>query len=208
MSATAQRLEDLPKRTQIMDAAAALFIAQGYGAVSMDAIAKAAAVSKATLYAYFRSKDALFATIIREACESNLAFRAFETHGANTRAALLELGGKMLRFLLEDRALAIHRVVMAESMRFPELGRAFYENGPRTFCRVFADWLEAQAQAGRLKVADLARAADQFVGMLKGSAWGRAALGVPPPPDEAEIDATVTSAVDAFLSAYGTALPG
>ena len=75
MSATAQRLEDLPKRTQIMDAAAALFIAQGYGAVSMDAIAKAAAVSKATLYAYFRSKDALFATIIREACESNLAFR-------------------------------------------------------------------------------------------------------------------------------------
>ena len=204
MSVSAPRPEDSPKRAQIMDAAAALFIAQGYGAVSMDAIAKAAAVSKATLYAYFRSKDALFATIIREACQSNLTFGAFETHGADTRAALLELGGRMLRFLLEDRALAIHRVVMAESMRFPELGRAFYENGPRTSCGLFGEWLKAQAQAGRLRLTDPLRAAEQFFGMLKGSAWGRAALGVPPPPDEAEIDATVTSAVDAFLGAYGT----
>lgn len=204
MSAPAPRLEDSPKRTQIMDAAAALFIAQGYGAVSMDAIARAAAVSKATLYAYFRSKDALFATIIREACQSNLTFGAFETHGSDTRAALLELGGRMLRFLLEDRALAIHRVVMAESVRFPELGRAFYDNGPRTSCGLFAEWLRAQAEAGRLRLTNPLRAAEQFFGMLKGSAWGRAALGVPPPPDEAEIDATVTSAVDAFLSAYGT----
>src|SRR5579875_3566292 len=204
MSGTAPRLEDSPKRTQIMDAAAALFIAQGYGAVSMDAIAKAAAVSKATLYAHFRSKDALFAAIIREACQSNLTFGAFETHGADTRAALLELGGRMLRFLLEDRALAIHRVVMAESVRFPELGRAFYENGPRTSCGLFAGWLKAQADAGRLRLSDPLRAAEQFFGMLKGSAWGRAALGVPPAPNEAEIDATVASAVEVFLRAYGT----
>ena len=54
-----------PKRRQIVDAAQALFLAHGYGAVSMDAVARTAGVSKATLYAYFDSKDQLFATIVR-----------------------------------------------------------------------------------------------------------------------------------------------
>ena len=57
----------------VLDAATALFMAQGYGAVSMDAIARAAGVSKATLYAHFSSKDQLFATIIGEACRQNIA---------------------------------------------------------------------------------------------------------------------------------------
>src|ERR1700678_3279294 len=57
-----------PKRRQVIDAATELFLAKGYGAVSMDAVARAADVSKATLYAHFASKDALFATIIRDAC--------------------------------------------------------------------------------------------------------------------------------------------
>ena len=75
MSATAEiRTEaDSPKRQAVIEAAGELFIAQGYGAVSMDAIARAAGVSKATLYAHFASKDKLFATIINEACQQNMA---------------------------------------------------------------------------------------------------------------------------------------
>ena len=61
------------KRQAVLDAATALFMAQGYGAVSMDAIARAAGVSKATLYAYFSSKDQFFATIISDACQQNIA---------------------------------------------------------------------------------------------------------------------------------------
>ncbi len=195
---------DTPKHQLIVDAATNLFIAHGYGAISMDAIARAAGVSKATLYAHFGSKDQLFATIIREACQTNMAVQEFLPDEPDIRSALIRLASQVLRFLLEDRALAIHRVVMAESVRFPELGRAFYEGGPKTFCRVFADWLAQQAQAGHLKLDDPARAADQFVGMLKCGAWTRAALGVPPPPDQAEIEATVTAAVETFLRAYGS----
>ena len=205
MSATAARSADAdsPKHQQILDAAADLFIVHGYGAVSMDAIARAAGVSKATLYSHFGSKDQLFATIIREACQSNFTVKEFLPEDGEVRAALTRLGGRMLGFLLEDRALAIHRVVISESLRFPELGRAFFESGPKTFIRVFGDWLAAQAHAGRLRLDDPARAADQFVGLLKCGTWTRAALGVPPPPDQAEIDATVSAAVETFMRAYG-----
>lgn len=205
MSATAARSaeSDSPKRQQILDGAADLFIAHGYGDVSMDAIARAAGVSKATLYAHFGSKDQLFATIIGEACQSNFAIKEFLTDDPDVRTTLSRLGTRMLSFLLEERALAIHRVVISESLRFPELGRAFFEGGPKTFIRVFGDWLASHAHAGRLRLDDPARAADQFVGLLKCGTWTRAALGVPPPPDQAEIDATVSAAVETFLRAYG-----
>ena len=193
-----------PKRQAILQAAAELFMAQGYGAVSMDVVARAAAVSKATLYAYFASKERLFATIINEACQQNVAVGDFLPMDApDLVAALTALGQRMLHFLLEDRALAIHRVVISESVRFPELGRAFYENGPEVFRRVFGEWLAAQSAAGRLAVPDPIMAADQFIGMLRTTGvFLRASLGLPPPPADAEIDATVTAAVTTFLRAY------
>ncbi len=151
MSETAELRHDSesPKRQLVLDAATALFMAQGYGAVSMDAIARAAGVSKATLYAYFSSKDQLFATIIGEACRQNIGMANFLPGGdTDVRAALTAFAGQMLRFLLEDKALAIHRVVISESVRFPELGRAFYDNGPGVFRRVFGEWLAGRDNGG------------------------------------------------------------
>ena len=205
MSGAAQLRQDSesPKRQLVLDAAADLFMAQGYGAVSMDSIARAAGVSKATLYAYFSSKDQLFATIIGEACRQNIAVVNYlPANEVDLRSALLSFAGNTLRFLLQDRALAIHRVVISESVRFPELGRAFYDNGPGMFRGVFGDWLARQTAAGRLAVREPASAADQFIGLLRGGLYLRATLGLTPPPTEAEIDATVEAAADTFLKAY------
>jgi TetR/AcrR family transcriptional regulator, mexJK operon transcriptional repressor len=204
MSALVQLRPDSesPKRQLVLDAAASLFMAQGYGAVSMDAIARAAGVSKATLYAYFSSKDQLFATIIGEACRQNIAVSNFLPGGeTDLQAALTTFAVNTLRFLLEERSLAIHRVVISESVRFPELGRAFYDNGPGVFRRVFGDWLAQQTAAGRLSVPDPSQAADQFIGLLRGGLYLRATLGLTP-PTEAEVDAAVSSAVAAFVRAY------
>src|SRR4051794_20243806 len=152
-----------PKRQLVLDAATGLFMAQGYGAVSMDAVARAAGVSKATLYAYFSSKDQLFATIIGEACRQKIALaELLPMDATDVRAALVAFGGRLLRFFLEERPLAIHRVVIAESTRFPELGRAFYDNGPAALFRTLAEWLAGQTEAGRLAVTDTAMAAEQF----------------------------------------------
>jgi TetR/AcrR family transcriptional repressor of mexJK operon len=204
MSGTAELRQDneSPKRQLVLDAAADLFMAQGYGAVSMDAIARAAGVSKATLYAYFSSKDQLFATIIGEACRQNITATAFlPADETDVRAGLTALAGRMLHFLLEERALAIHRVVISESLRFPELGHAFYDNGPGAFRRMFGDWLAEQSAARRLAVADPLMAADQFMGLLRGGLYLRATLGLAP-PSEAEIDAAATSTADVFVRVY------
>ncbi len=203
-SAAIRHDADSPKRQAVIEAASELFIAQGYGAVSMDAIARAAGVSKATLYAHFASKNRLFATIINEACQQNVTLSdPLPEPSGDLAAVLTALGQRLLRFLLEAKALAIHRVVLAESVRFPELGQAFYENGPGLFRRTFSAWLAAQDAAGRLTVPDPLMAADQFMGMLRtGGVFLRASLGLQPPPTDAEIDATVAAAVRTLLRAY------
>jgi len=192
-----------PKRAAILAAASDLFVTHGYGAVSMDAVARAACVSKATLYAYFASKAVLFATIIQDACRENLAADAFlPEDGDDLVGALTALGGRLLRFFLQSRTMAIYRVVVAESARFPELGQALYENGPARFRHLFGRWLVQQTEAGRLSVSDPDLAADQFVGLLRTGLFLRATLGVGPPASDDMIDRLVAAAVTTFLRAY------
>ncbi len=206
MSATAEILQDpcSPKRRAVLDAAAHLFIAQGYGAVSMEAIARAAGVSKATLYAHFGSKDQLFATIIGDACRLKQEWQELlSPQSVDIRATLSRMGRRVLGFLVGPEAIAIYRVVIAEGARFPELGRAFYEGGTGTFRRMFAGWLMEQTAAGRLEVTDPLMAADQLIALIKSGVYVRAMLGVPPPPTQAEIEATADAAADTFMKAFG-----
>ena len=207
MSAQPTRHEaESPKRQSIVDAAKDLFVSQGYGAVSMDAIARAAGVSKATLYAHFASKDRLFASIINEACQSNVAVRdLLPGPEDDLRRGLVLIGQRILGFFLEERTLAIHRVVIAESLRFPELGQAFYDNGPMVFLREFGAWLSEQARTGRMVVPDPESAAGQFVGLLRTGLFLRALLGLEPSPDAATIALTAEAGVDTFLKAFAPA---
>lgn len=195
-----------PKQRDIAEAATRLFIAQGYAAVSMDAIARAAGVSKATLYSYFASKERLFANLVGVACSrSGSVLGELADGGADLRATLTELADRALRFMLAEPSLAIYRVVMAETARFPELGRAFYERGAAASRRTFAAWLERQMAAGKLLSRDPGLAAEQFMGLLRTHLHLRALLGIGPPPTEAEIETTVAAAVETFLRAYAPA---
>ena len=198
-----------PKRAQMLAAARALFMAQGYGAVSMDAVARAAGVSKATLYAHFSSKDQLFATIIGDACRNNIGAEGFLPISGmasldDLRAALTRFGQRMIRFFLEPESLAIHRIVMAESARFPELGQAFYDNGPVRVRGSLALWLAEQARSGWLHLPDPAVAAEHFVALVRGNLYLRASLNLPRDPELPNAEEAIVAVVDMFLRAYGT----
>lgn len=200
--------EPTPKQRDIAEAATRLFMAQGYAAVSMDAIARAAGVSKATLYAYFASKDRLFASLIGTACSrAGTGSLELADDEADLRATLTALADRALHFMLEESSLAIYRVVMAEAARFPELGRAFYERGAGAARRNLAAWLERQMKAGKLLASDPGLAAEHFMGLLRTHLHMRALLGIAPAPTEAEIKATATAAVETFLRAYAPASP-
>lgn len=192
-----------PKAEQVLDAAATVFLEQGFGVASMDAVAQAAGVSKATVYAHFGGKDALFAAIVERAC-----LRYAEILGspdmreADVAAVLRSVGSNFLGLLLRPQTLAIFRVVVAEAPRFPNLGRVFFESGPRRVLERVEGFIRVAADKGQLGVADPHRAAEHFLGLLKGELHMKMVLGLTEEVSPQEFDATVDAAVSAFLQAY------
>ncbi len=207
LDAEAPVLADVsPKRRQVTQAAEALFLAHGYGAVSMDQIAKTAGVSKATLYAYFPSKDVLFATIVSDkGLDNPLGEDLFAADVVDLRASLEAIGHRMLRFMLRDRTLAIYRIALAEAGRFPELGRAFYENGPQCMITRFSEWLARLQAQGLVRPCDVVIATQQFMALMRSGVFLRRSLAMPPEASEAEIGSTVLAAADTWLRAYACA---
>ncbi len=192
----------LTKAECILAAARQVFLEAGYAAASMDAVAARANVSKATIYAHFENKRALFEAVISGRCEETFANIGVPETYTDARQALLHLARHFLGLLLAPEALAIHRVVLGESPRLPEVGEAFYTAGP----------MRAYERVGRL-LADLTRrgllavpeqeiplAGDLFLAMLKCDLHTRALLLLP--PSQHSIETVAKVAVDMFLARY------
>lgn len=192
------------RRAEILGIAREVFLEQGYAAASMSAIAARVGGSKGTLYNHFRSKEALFTAFLTEACavEAAHAFD-FSDFDGDVGAGLHRLGVRFLRFVLSDTVAAVHRVVIAEGARFPELGRAFYDIGPREGIARFSAFLSAQAAAGLLQVVDAPRAAEQFLELCKAGLHQRRLWGLTEVTSDEEIEANVDAAVYVFMAAYG-----
>ena len=194
------------KPRAILDAAGELFLAQGFAAVSMDAVARHAGVSKATLYAHFSGKDALFAAIVAERCDRMAAeASALAGHDDGLEAALRRLGKTILGFLISPTTMAIHRIVLAEAGRVPGLADAFYAAGPGAGRTRLARWIAEEQRLGHLRAdANPVEAAGHLGALLRGDLWLRAGLGMPPPDEEA-VERAAAAAAAVFLRAYGTA---
>ena len=192
-----------PKAGQILLAARKVFMRDGYGSASMDAIAREAAVSKATLYAHFSGKEALFAAVIRERCQHlTRSLSPAELEPLELGEALRRVGRHFLDLILSPEAVAIYRVVVAEAPRFKELGRVFYESGPMQVKRSLADYLAAAARRGLLAVPEPYLAAEQFVGMLQSHFHLMRVLGVAGRPSDAQIAQAIELAVRVLTLRY------
>ncbi|WP_052120835.1 TetR/AcrR family transcriptional regulator [Inquilinus limosus] len=189
------------KPDQILKAAYAVFLEQGYEAASMDAIAREAGVSKATLYAHFASKQDLFAAIVASACRVFERLAAMSPPPDDLRAALMEAGGTLLRFILHPDVNKVYRSVVAEAARFPELGRAMYEAGPGQGKAHLARFFAAATERGVLAVPDAELAAEQFGALILGHMKMRLELGIEVPSEE-RMRHGLESGVDTFLRAY------
>ena len=189
------------KREAILDAAQRTFLEVGYAATSMDGVSSRAAVSKATIYAHFESKDQLFAAVIRRRCERSAAFAPVEDKG-DARSTLRLVGRRLLDLLLQTDSLAMFRVVVAESARQPELARAFYESGPGAGKAQIAAVIADLTARGELAVAEPWQAADLFTGMLRTDLFMRTLLGLPQ-PEGRTVEAAVEAAVEAMIKTFG-----
>jgi TetR/AcrR family transcriptional repressor of mexJK operon len=191
------------KAESILAAAKQSFLARGFGAVSMDAIARAASVSKATVYAHFTSKEELFGAVIGRECESRFAgFSAHELAPDDVAASLFVLGRRFLELILSPDAIALHRIILGEVTRFPLLGEVFWRAGPERNLAQIEAFMRRAAAAGTLAVADTRGAAEQFVGLVRGESQLRQLLRLEPAADAAAIDAAAAAAVATFLRAF------
>lgn len=194
-----------PKHQAIVDAATKLFLDAGYGAVSMDAIAAEAEVSKRTVYCHFSGKDGLFAAVMASLCErAGGSDRMVEIldPARHPKEALTRFGIEFLTLLTSQEGIAIYRVVVAEAGRFPELGEVFYNTGPKRTIEGLSAFLAEKHSMRELTVPNPAKAAEHFVDLIKGGLHLRLVLGVAKPPTTTEITVEVDAAVKTFLRCF------
>jgi len=195
--------EDNPKVEKILAGARQVFLQHGYGAATTDMVQQAAGVSKSTVYSYFPGKDALFAAVVQTECERLVGDVHRERVKAHTvRETLLRMGEKLFETILAPSVLALLRIVIAESPRFPHLGAAVREAGALPLQRELADYLVEASWHGELRAADTRAAARHFIGMVLHDVQMDCLLGQRPPPAAADTRTIVEAAVDAFLRAY------
>ncbi len=167
------------KADRILAAARTLFLQHGYGETSMDAIARHAAVSKATLYSHFDSKAALFAALIVTECRrlsDAIGQRALDQ--PDIRDALLQVAHDVNNLLCSGDGLTMYRIVVAEVPRFPELGEVFYDSGPTIMIDRIANILSRAANRGLLEIVDPRIAAIQFISLIRGELHLTSVLGL------------------------------
>jgi TetR/AcrR family transcriptional repressor of mexJK operon len=191
------------KAEAILAAAQRTFLASGFGAASMDAIAREAGASKATVYAYFAGKEELFGAVVaRESERYAEGFSAGELDPADVEASLAIIAHRFLGLLLSPDVIAINRIIVGEVTRFPALAEVFWQAGPERIRVQVEGFLRRAAEAGALDIADLRLAAGQFASLVRGEIHQRTLFGLGT-PDAAMLSAAAENAVATFLKAFG-----
>ncbi len=191
------------KAESILAAAKRTFLAAGFGAVSMDTIAREAGVSKATVYAHFTGKEDLFGAMVERECERYFArLSPGELDPCDVRASLTVLGRRFLELLLSPDGIALHRIILGEVARFPVLGELFWRAGPERQRVQIEAFLKSAIASGTLVVVDARLAAEQFVSLVRGEIQLRHLLRLDADADQDGIGAAVEGAVATFMRAF------
>ena len=214
------------RRQTILEVATQVFREMGFQNASMNEIATRLGGSKATLYNYFPSKEAIFLEVVRNVAKEQRQevisfleqpFPAI-TEESQTRvdevfselqkpvedigAALRRFGEKFLTFVCLPEMLAIRRLLIAEAGR-TEIGRFYYETGPQKGMERMAAYLKSAMDKGQLRAADAAIAASHLRGLLESELHERHLLSVEVAASSERVSLAVDNAVRVFMAAYG-----
>lgn len=202
---TTHKIRQGRKIGQVLEGARQVFIEMGYERANVDEIARVAGVSKATLYSYFPDKRQLFTEVYQTEI-LNLADAALDllTPDAPPRQALHATALRLIDYLMSDFGIAMFRICVAEAPRFPEIGQAFYENGPELGRARLGAYFRQAVARGTLTIEDIDLAADQFFQLCQTTLCDRMLCGVQTAVTEAEIIRVADGAVDMFLARYAT----
>src|SRR5260370_7283407 len=155
------RNESGGKAETILAAAERAFLASGFGAVTMDRVAREAGASKATVYAHFTSKEELFGAVVAHV--SRRRFGGFSAEALDPRdivTSLTTIATRFLDLILSPEAIALNRIIIAEVTRFPALAQVFWTAGPERTKAQLEAFLRPAAEPASLTIPHPALPAD------------------------------------------------
>jgi len=190
--------------TAILDAATAAFLADGYAATSIEAIARTCRVAKRTIYARWSGKPTLFRAVLEQLMARWLFTAGDWAEADSLEAALDRAAIDILAVALTPEAIALNRLLIAESARFPELPLMLRQAGAGEGTSRIAALLDAAVARGALPTQDTMFAAEQFLHLVLAGPQRRA-LGLAPPLDEEHTQMWRKAAVALFLSGVTSA---
>ena len=200
---TAMRADKARVRERILQAASQAFQAQGYE-ISMEAIATAADVSKQTLYNQFGSKEDLFKAMIADRAavmRAPLNASALERH---PRDMLADIARQYYQHACGEHEIGYYRMMIGASQQFPDIGRAYYEAGPKQMVDALSQWMAREERLGRLDTGgDPQMAAEHFLSLVAGQIETRGLLGLWTEMTPAEMERRARFCADVFMRAFG-----
>ena len=193
--------EEAAKRdARLIDIAAQMFMERGFEATTIDAVADAASVGKATLYARYRDKSALFEAVFQRQIDRwviPLCDAATSKATVRVEDALIKVSRRLLEVALAPESIMVHRILISEANRFPELARVAHEMGWQRSNAILAKMLRHFSDDGQLAVADPELAAEQFLSLVVGRQVRLALLGIATDPEQ--IERRTHAAIELFL---------
>jgi len=188
-------------RTIIFDAARHEFAVSGFAATNMDSVARRAGISTKTLYRLIPNKAALFEAMVTKRLDefvSTIRLRACE--GRDVESALQEALLACAELVLNGDVIALQRMVLAESDKFPEMAQTFYVKAMRRTVATLANWLRAEKERGLIAIENPEIAAGMLLGMLAFEPQRAVMFGQKPLPGRQELRQRVEVCVSLFLN--------
>lgn len=195
--------EAIQRREHLLIEATRVFLDYGYGLASIDVLAREAHVAKRTIYQHFGNKAELFGAVIRRL--SDRIFEPFPDLTAVSRPpeqVLSAFAQQLLIQVTSKEVIGVHRVVIGEAHRFPELAQQFYANGPARALAVLVQYFDAQNQLGILHISDISLAAEQFLNLVLGECHRRILFGIDRMAGSEAMENQVAGAISLFLRGY------
>ncbi|MGZ3305458.1 MAG: TetR/AcrR family transcriptional regulator [Asticcacaulis sp.] len=190
------------RRERIIQVARDVFYEVGYAAASMSMISARLGGSKATLYAYFNSKEELFEAIIRESCEAMQEIMHRHIGTDDLRQLLTEVAREMMAMILSDWGNRTMQLIIEESHRNPHLAKMFNEVLERNGKAAMRTMLATAHAKGQIDAIDAGEAAIILKSLLFGDLQFKRVLNICPAPDEATLHKHIDRAIDVFLTYY------
>lgn len=191
------------RREAILDVAQQSFLKHGYAGTTMSGIAAAFGGSKGTLWNYYACKEALFGDVLDRATidlreQLNLALHVDEP----VAKALLEVCNRFISQIIAPEGIALHRLVVGEAGRIPEIGQIFYDRAIRRVIIPVSRFISVAMDRGELRSDDPDQAAHVLCALCMAGTHLKLVTGVTKQAGQDEAIRLAHSAVDSFLRIY------